>query len=49
MSFVNESLGRHKGVNSGGDSLREMGLGEPCRIDHPAEGRSAVIGGDGGF
>jgi hypothetical protein len=33
----------------GGASFQKMGPGEPCKIDNPAEGRCAVIGGDYGF
>jgi len=49
LSFVNESMGCHKGVNLGGASFQKMGSGEPCKIDNPAEGRFAATGDDYGF
>lgn len=49
LPFVNESMGWHNGMNVVGAWFQKMGPGEPCKIDNPAEGRSAVIGGDYGF
>lgn len=49
LSFVNESMRCHNGVNFVGVSLQKMGPGEPCKTGNPAEGRCAVIGGDYGF
>ncbi|EFI62533.1 hypothetical protein CTS44_06344 [Comamonas thiooxydans] len=37
LSFVNESMGCHKGVNLGGASFQKMGSGEPCKIDNLAK------------
>ena len=49
LPFVNESMGWHNGVNVVGAWFQKMGPGEPCKIDNPAEGLPAVIGGDSGF